>query len=152
MDNPRATRPHIDETAAENQDRALAVVQQLLKERGVRARCHHTINLRLLASRVEETNWPDRPVLRSWLERYPPELEVIGPQGWREATVTMGPRSGFYLVSLRAGPGLQKVGREHPEKVADLITRTAAKAAEASAHAEEERGAVNGPRRTERAS
>ncbi|MEV0422567.1 hypothetical protein [Streptosporangium canum] len=35
--------------------------------------------------------------------------------------MTVGPRSGYYLVSLRNGSDLQKVRGEHPEKVVDLI-------------------------------
>ncbi|MEU4540056.1 hypothetical protein AB0G15_34970 [Streptosporangium sp. NPDC023825] len=37
------------------------------------------------------------------------------------ATVTMGPRSGSYLVSLRDGSGPQPVRSEHPEQVVALI-------------------------------
>ncbi|GAA4235325.1 hypothetical protein FHR32_006740 [Streptosporangium album] len=119
MDNSRATPPPVDEATAEIQDKALAVVQRLLKDRGIHARCHHTISLGLFASR--EAAWPDKPPLRSWMDRYPPELAVAGPQGWRDATVTVGPRSGHYLVSLRNGPDLQKVRSDRPEKVVDLI-------------------------------
>ena len=35
--------------------------------------------------------------------------------------MTIGGRSGAYLLSLRNGPGLQKVGRAEPEKVVSLI-------------------------------
>jgi hypothetical protein len=55
------------------------------------------------------------------MERHPPELTVKGPQGWRVATVTMGARSGSYLVSLRDGSGPQAVTSEHPEQVVKLI-------------------------------
>ncbi|MDP9864771.1 MULTISPECIES: hypothetical protein [Streptosporangium] len=113
----------IDEATAESQDKALAVVQRLLKERGIRARCHHTISLGLFANRADEVTWPNRP-LRCWLDRHPPELAVIGSQGGYDVTVTMGPRSGSYLVSRRTDPEPQVVRREHPEKVVDLIAES----------------------------
>ncbi|MGW4421982.1 hypothetical protein [Streptosporangium sp. NPDC004631] len=111
----------VTEATAEKQDRALAVVQRLLQERGIRSRCHHTIGLRLHANRMDGVVWPDRPALRSWLERYPPELIVTGPPSRGEATVTIGPRSGCYLVCLRDAPGPRTVGEERPEKVVELI-------------------------------
>ncbi|GAA2867516.1 hypothetical protein GCM10010517_27120 [Streptosporangium fragile] len=105
----------VDEATAERHDRALVTVQRLLIERGIRAHRHHTISLRFASDRPA-SRWP-----RSWTDRHPPELAVIGPQGGREATVTVGPRSGCYLVSLRNGPDLQAVKREHPEQVVELI-------------------------------
>lgn len=111
----------IDEATAEDQGKALAMVQRLLRERGIRAWCQHTISLGLFADRTDEVTWPDRPAFRSWLDRYPPELTVIGPQGCCDVTVTMGPRSGCYLVSLRSTTDPQIVRSEHPEQVVDLI-------------------------------
>ncbi|MFI6452995.1 hypothetical protein ACIBF6_15700 [Streptosporangium amethystogenes] len=35
--------------------------------------------------------------------------------------MTVGPRSGCYLVSLRGGSDLQAVRSEHPERVVELI-------------------------------
>jgi hypothetical protein len=119
MDNCKAVPPTVDEATVEIHDKALAVVQRLLTERGIRAHRHHTISLGLFANSAAA--WPDQPPLRSWMERHPPELTVKGPQGWCEATVTMGARSGSYLVSLRNGSDLQAVRSEHPEKVVDLI-------------------------------
>lgn len=135
MENSRAIPSPVDDATAENQDKALAVVQRLLKAKGVRARRHHTISLGLFASRVDAMAWPDGPVLRSWLKRYPPELTVTGPQGWCEARVTVGARSGCYLVCLRNGPELRKVGGKQPEKVVDLIMRAAANVADTSVRA-----------------
>jgi hypothetical protein len=100
MDNCKAVPPVVDEAAVEIHDKALAVVQRLLTERGIRAHRHHTISLGLFANRAAA--WPDQPPLRSWMERHPPELTVKGPQGWCEATVTMGPRSGSYLPLWQA--------------------------------------------------
>ncbi|WP_433363065.1 hypothetical protein [Streptosporangium sp. CA-115845] len=119
MDNCRTVPPAVDEATVEIHDRALAVVQRLLNARGIRAHCHHTISLGLFANSAAA--WPDQPPLRSWMERHPPELTVKGPQGWRVATVTVGARSGSYLVSLRDGADLQAVRSEHPEKVVALI-------------------------------
>ncbi|MDP9866354.1 MULTISPECIES: hypothetical protein [Streptosporangium] len=118
---PRAIAipPVVDEVTAEEQDKALAVVQRLLRERGIRARCHHKITLGLISD--GEAPWPDRASMQSWLKRYSPELVVTGSQGWCDATVSVGPRSGCYLVALRDESGLQKVRGEHPEKVVDLI-------------------------------
>ncbi|MGW4421160.1 hypothetical protein [Streptosporangium sp. NPDC004631] len=121
MGNFKAVPLPVDEATAESQDRALAVVQRLLQERGIRARCHHTIGLGLYANRMDGVVWPDRPALRSWTERYPPELIVSGSRGWREATVTVGPRPGCYLVCLRDAPDPRTVGEERPEKVVELI-------------------------------
>jgi hypothetical protein len=111
----------ITEATAESQDRALAIVQRLLTERGIRAHLHHTISLRLHGSHVHHPTWRDRPDSRTWMERHPPELTVIGPQGRCDGTVTIGSRSGSYLVSSRNEPALQTVRREHPERAVDLI-------------------------------
>ncbi|MFF3444594.1 hypothetical protein [Streptosporangium sp. NPDC002721] len=111
----------ITDAAAESQDRALAVVQRLLTEHGIRAHRHNTISLGLYGNHVDLPTWPNRPDSRTWMKRHPPELAVIGPQGWRDITVTVGPRSGCYLVSIRNGPELEAVGQEQPEKVVDLI-------------------------------
>ncbi|GAA0825463.1 hypothetical protein GCM10009525_18550 [Streptosporangium amethystogenes subsp. fukuiense] len=111
----------ITDATAESQDEALAVVQRLLTERGIRSHRHNTISLGLYGSHLDLPTWPNRPDSRTWMKRHPPELAVIGPQGWRDATVTVGSRSGCYLVSIRNGPDLQAVGQEQPEKVVDLI-------------------------------
>lgn len=111
----------ITETAAARQDEALAVVQRLLRERGIQTRRQQRISLGLFAG-TEGPALLDRPPPRSWLNWYPPELVVTGSRGWREATVTVGEREGDYLLSLRNGQGQQKVGQAEPEKVAGLIT------------------------------
>ena len=120
MGNSRTTPIPVDDATAESQDRALAVIQRLLEERGIRVRRHHTISLGLFTNRTDETTWPNRP-LRSWLYRYPPELAVIGPLGCCDITVTMGPRSGSYLVSLPSDPEPRIVRSGCPEEVVDLI-------------------------------
>ncbi|GHE38589.1 hypothetical protein GCM10017673_46200 [Streptosporangium violaceochromogenes] len=121
MQNSKATRLRVGEKVVESQDKALAVVQRLLREQGIRSRCHHVISLGLSAAREGEAGAVGASGPSFWLERFPPELVVTGPQGWREATVTVGERSGVYLLALRDGPGLQKVRQGEPEKVAGLI-------------------------------
>lgn len=118
---PIGSAETIDEATADLHDTALAVVQRLLRERGVRARCHHRIGLGLYANRMDGVVWPDRSPLRSWMERHPPELVVIGSRGLRVVTVTVGARSGCYLVALHDGSDLQAVRREWPERVVELV-------------------------------
>ncbi|MBB2913163.1 hypothetical protein FHS43_004461 [Streptosporangium becharense] len=120
MDNSRAM-PAVDETAVWMHDGALAVVQRLLNERGIRAWLQHTLKLELRADREADYAWPDAPPLRIHLERYAPELVVTGAAGAREATIVVGPDAAFYLVLLRCG-SLHTVESQHPEQVADLIT------------------------------
>ncbi|GAA4196832.1 hypothetical protein GCM10022252_44780 [Streptosporangium oxazolinicum] len=135
----------VDEATAQRHDRALAVVQRLLIERGIRAHRHHPISLGVFATQPgapaqpgvtaqpgapaqsdasTQPGAPARPggpVFRSRADRHPPELAVIA-QGRRAATVTIGPRSGCYLVSVRrGGPNLHAVGRERPHRVVELI-------------------------------
>ncbi|WP_433366886.1 hypothetical protein [Streptosporangium sp. CA-115845] len=97
---------------AEQHDKALAIVQQLLKARGIRSYAVHTIGLKL-------TGDDGRPIPLEKPKRHVPELVVHNDVGWVDATVTIGPRSGCYLVSLRNGPGLETV--REPRQVADLI-------------------------------
>ncbi|MBB2909524.1 hypothetical protein FHS43_000770 [Streptosporangium becharense] len=118
MDNHRAVPLAVNEATVENDDKALVIVQRLLRERGVRSQRHHTISLGLFPG--SEVTWPDRP-MRSRLDRYPPELTVIDSGGRQDATVTMGLHSGCYLVSLREDPDPHTVPRKHPEKVVELI-------------------------------
>ncbi|MBG0814343.1 hypothetical protein [Planomonospora sp. ID82291] len=120
MDNCRAAPSVVDETTAEHQDKALAVVQRLLKERGIRTRCHHRISLGLFADRAADHSWPDKPMRRYWMDRYPPELTVLDPEGRCDATVTVDSCSG-YLVWLRTASGLQPFRNDDPYLVVNLI-------------------------------
>ncbi len=54
-----------DEATVEDQDKALTVVQRLLRKRGIRTRRDHTISLRLFANRPDAAQWPDKPPVRS---------------------------------------------------------------------------------------
>ncbi|WP_271222118.1 hypothetical protein [Streptosporangium carneum] len=120
-----APQETIDIATAQKQDEALIAVQWLLKERGVRARRDHTINLGLSADRPDAARWPHRPpVLRSRLTRRPPELVVHAPSGRRTVTVTAEPHGG-YLVRLHTAPVPQMIGRQRPEKVVELILAAA---------------------------
>ncbi|MDP9848662.1 hypothetical protein [Streptosporangium lutulentum] len=94
-------------------DRDLAVVQRLLKAREVRSRVVHTVDLKLFGD--------GRPYPLGHHILHAPELTVHDAAGSAAATVTMGPRSGCYLVSLRNGSDPQTVRRERPERVANLI-------------------------------
>lgn len=119
MDHPRSIPLAVDEAVVENQDRALAVVQRLLRQQGIRAHRHHTISLGLAADRAVQ--WPDQPSVQSSMERHPPELTVRGLHGWPGVTVTIGESSGCYLVSVRNGTAVELVRRDEPEKVLGLI-------------------------------
>ncbi|MFJ2031560.1 hypothetical protein [Streptosporangium sp. NPDC087985] len=103
----------ISDATAEKHDGALAAVQRLLKVRGVRSYVVHTIALKLPGD--------GRPFLLGERKRYAPELVVRSDAGGVAATVTMGPRSGCYLVSIPNGPDLQAVRSGHPEKVVNLV-------------------------------
>ncbi|WP_371781670.1 helix-turn-helix domain-containing protein [Streptosporangium subroseum] len=63
-----------------------------------------------------------RPYPLGQRARFAPELSVTGSQGWRDATVVVGPRSSSYLVSIRNGPDLLTV--REPEQVAQMILTT----------------------------
>ncbi|MEV6868270.1 hypothetical protein AB0M44_45730 [Streptosporangium subroseum] len=108
------TRGHEDEevsdATAEKHDKALACVQRLLSVRGVRSYVLHTVTLKLFGD--------GRPYPLEQRRRLAPELTVIGSQGWCDATVSVGPRSGCYLVSLD-GRGLETL--REPQRVVDLI-------------------------------
>ncbi|MGW4426261.1 hypothetical protein [Streptosporangium sp. NPDC004631] len=112
-----------DETTVDRQSKALIVVQRLLQKRGIRVRLDHTISLGLFAGRPDTTQWPDKPPVRSWLIRRPPELVVIDSVGRRQATVIMGPRTECYVISLPASPAPQTISRAEPEQVVVLIAR-----------------------------
>lgn len=129
MNDSRAVPLSIDEKTAETQDKALAVLQQLLKERGVRSRCHQVISLGLFANRQDATSWPDKPPVRSWLSRCPPELVVIDPAGRGDVTVTMGARAECYSVCPHNAPAPQAVSRKQPEKAVELILANGPKTA-----------------------
>lgn len=113
VEDEECAEKEISDATAEKYDGALAAVQRLLKIRGVRSYVVHTIVLRLFSD--------GRPFPLGQCERHAPELVVRSDAGWVASTVTVGPRSGCYLVSIPNGPDLQTVRSGHPEKVANLI-------------------------------
>ncbi|MFF3444583.1 hypothetical protein [Streptosporangium sp. NPDC002721] len=102
---------HVSEATVERHDRRLAVVQRLLMVHGVHSYTVHTVSLRLSGE-------DGRPIPLGRPKVYAPELVVRGDSG-RVATVTVGERSGCYLVSLpgRSDPQAER----EPQHVAGLI-------------------------------
>ncbi|WP_329429027.1 hypothetical protein OG339_07820 [Streptosporangium sp. NBC_01495] len=89
-------------------------MQQLLKPQEVHAYAVHTIALKL---GQDGTPWP-----LGQRTRRAPELVAHNREGWEVATVTMGPRSDCYMVSLPAlGVTAQLVNGSEPQAVVDLI-------------------------------
>ncbi|MEV6861838.1 hypothetical protein AB0M44_12650 [Streptosporangium subroseum] len=103
----------ITDATAEKYGRVLAKVQRLLKVRGVRSFIVHTHSLKLFGD--------GRPLPQGSLGRHAPELVVRSRAGWVVATVTVGSRSGCYLVSMRDSKDTETVPSESPEKVAGLF-------------------------------
>lgn len=98
---------------AERHDKALAAVQRLLKVRGAHSYVVHTHHLSLFGD--------GRPFPLGERQRYTPELVVRSDAGWVIATVTMGQRSGSYMVSIPKSPDLEAVPSAYPERVANLV-------------------------------
>ncbi|WP_327107096.1 hypothetical protein [Nonomuraea glycinis] len=88
-----SARESIGDVVAEQHDKALAALRELLTGCGMRSRVVEWLKLSLRSS-----TWPLPPT--SSLVRYPPELLVFSPQGWRVATVRIAPRSGAYIVEV----------------------------------------------------
>jgi hypothetical protein len=101
----------VTDATAEKHSQALADVQRVLRARGARSLIVNTVSLALFGD--------GRPYPLGKRRRFAPELSVTGSQGRRDATVSVGPRSGSYLVSIRNGPDPETV--REPERVADLI-------------------------------
>jgi hypothetical protein len=107
------------EATAERHGRTLADVQHLLKARGIHAYTVHTVGLKLFGD--------GRPYPLGKRERQAPELVAYCDTGWAVATVTVGRRSGCYLVSVRDSTKLQVV--RNPQQVVDLILSACPKVA-----------------------
>jgi hypothetical protein len=86
-------REPISDVVAGQHDKALAKLRELLTRRGMRSQVVEWLKLTLRSS-----TFPRQPT--SSLVRYPPELLVFSPQGWRVATVRIAPRSSAYLVEV----------------------------------------------------
>ncbi|MEV6868374.1 hypothetical protein AB0M44_46270 [Streptosporangium subroseum] len=111
--SPETLAEECNDATAEKHDRALAAVHRLLKVRGVRPYIVHLHRLSLFGD--------GRPLPPGQHQRYTPELVVHSDAGWVIAVVTMGSRSGCYMVSIPRGPGIETVPSERPERVADLV-------------------------------
>ncbi|MEU3165478.1 hypothetical protein [Streptosporangium sp. NPDC006930] len=105
--------PTTDATA-ERHDKALAVVQRLLREKGVRSYSVHAVTLKLGES---GDRWP-----LGQQTRRTPHLVAHDLDGREVAKVTVGSRSGCYLVSLPPVELMpQLVNADQPHAVVDLI-------------------------------
>jgi hypothetical protein len=115
-------REPISDIVAAEQDAALARLRKLLTRRGIPSRTVEWLRLTLRSS-----TFPRQPT--SALVRYPPELLVFSPQGWRVATVRIAPRSSAYIVEVaQAGKKdvvlpdrVTLVPEDSPDKAAALI-------------------------------
>jgi hypothetical protein len=108
----------ISDVVAERHDFALGRVLPLLRTSGISAHIVHTLRLQLFGD--------GRPLPRGDLRRYAPELVAYSEAGWRIATVTVGPRSRCYLVSLpTAGVTSQMVDADRPTVVAEMVLAAA---------------------------
>lgn len=116
------TREPVSDVVAGWHDEALAKLRELLTKRGMRSQVVEWLKLTLRSS-----TFPRQPT--SSLVRYPPELLVFSPQGWRVATVRIAPRSSAYIVEVvQAGQEdvvlpdrVTLVPKDSPDKAAALI-------------------------------
>lgn len=106
----------VSDSTAEKHDKALAAVQRTLSVRGVRSYVVHTITLKLFGD--------GRPAPLGQRSRVAPELNVRSRAGMVVATVSVGSRSGSFLVSMRDSRDIETVPATNPEKVAKLILST----------------------------
>ncbi|WP_433253191.1 hypothetical protein ACQPYK_09375 [Streptosporangium sp. CA-135522] len=112
---PRTEERENDDTSdpagQESPPETLRRLAELVNAQGVRTSIGHRVGLRLYGDR------PD-PFPRS--DRF--ELVAHSPGGWEVATVTVGERTGRYMVSLPTiGVECQSVSPDVPGAVVDLI-------------------------------
>lgn len=123
----------VTDATAEKHDRALALVRQLLRARGVRAKPVHTVVLRLSDN--------GRPLSIAERRLHAPELVAYDDGGGMVATVTVGRRSGCYLICLPpAGTAIRTVKPDKPYAVVDVVLaagKTVGTAAGGGVHAGE---------------
>ncbi|WP_327585031.1 hypothetical protein OHA25_56595 [Nonomuraea sp. NBC_00507] len=113
----------ISEGEAEAQNAALDRVLDLMTAVGV----HAQLIKRLV---IECATKPSASAETLW---YPPQLVIYADAGWRIATVTIGARSGSYMVELaRVGPDneaqadtVEAVPALLPSRVAHLVAQHA---------------------------
>ena len=87
------SREPISDVIAAKHNKTLAKLRNLLIQRGMR-----TYIVQYLKLTLKSSTWP--APAESTQHRYPPELLIFAPQGWRVATVRIAPRSGAYLVDV----------------------------------------------------
>ncbi|MBT2229788.1 hypothetical protein [Nonomuraea sp. NEAU-A123] len=110
----------ISEEKAVAQNAALDRVLKHLTAAGV----HAELIKRLV---VECEINPDPSAATFW---HPPELKIYADEGWRVATISIGPRSGSYMVELAQWgedneprpDKIEVISGSRPEWVATLIT------------------------------
>ncbi|MFD1543314.1 hypothetical protein [Nonomuraea guangzhouensis] len=91
----------ISGSVAAEHDQALDRLRVLLTRRGI-----HSYVVEWLRLTLRSAPFPAAPL--SNLDRYPPELIVFAPQGWRVATVRIAAdRSAAYIVEVA------RVGEDH---------------------------------------
>jgi len=88
----------------------LSIVQGLLTKSGMRT---------LLVKRVGLKLHGNKPHAPGEVKHSPPELIVFGPDGKQAATVTMGRRSGCYVVRLDEEASLRSA--DQPEQVVSML-------------------------------
>jgi hypothetical protein len=92
----------ISDSAATEHDQAMAKLRVLLTRRGI-----HSYVVERLKLTLHSAPFPAASL--SNLDRYPPELVVFAPQGWRVATVRIAAgRSAAYIVEV-ASRGRQRL-------------------------------------------
>ena len=100
-----------DSTAGQEQMDLLSQLEQLLNAKNVQTSIIHRVGLRLHGIRTDLFPRTDRV-----------ELVAYSRGGWEVATVTLGERSGVYMVSLpTVRVGCQPVNKDQPHAVVDLI-------------------------------
>ncbi|MEU8150876.1 hypothetical protein [Nonomuraea sp. NPDC048901] len=98
---PHPRHSPISESAAAEHDQALAELRELLTRRGI-----HSYVVEWLKLTLRSAPFPADAL--SSLDRYPPELVVFAPQGWRVATVRIAAdRSAAYVVEVA------RIGEDH---------------------------------------
>jgi len=90
---PHPAHEPISNSAAAKHDRALLKLRVQLRGRGIPSYLVEWLKLTL-----HSAPFPADP--SSNLHRYPPELVVFAPQGWRVAAVRIADRSAAYIVEV----------------------------------------------------
>ena len=114
---------------------AEAAAQNIALDRVLEHLTVESVNAQLVKRLVIECGAHPGPFIEKL--RYPPQLVIYADAGWRVATVTIGVRSGAYMVELaRGGPDselradrVEVVAASEPGRVALLVAQNAGAAA-----------------------